>query len=121
MTAAADARRVAIVTRAMAREGLTATLTKPGQAGYGASSTGASIAQEWDCTVIRLPLDLRARDGRSNLGQSDGRVIVQSDQRPMAGWELTYNSQTSRVTAVETIPSGTTDVCYICAVQGGGA
>lgn len=119
MTAAADARRAAIVTRAMAREGISATLTDPGQAGPGDGLTGGSAAQSWAVTVIRLPLELRARDANSTLGQADGQVVLQSTQAPQNGWTLTYNGSDNYIIDVETIPSGSTDVCYICAVQGG--
>ena len=78
MTAAADARRAAIVARAMAREGLSATLTKPGQAGPGSGVDGGFSAESWDVLVIRLPLELRARDANSTLAEADGRVVVQS-------------------------------------------
>lgn len=119
MTAAADARRAAIVSRAMAREGLTATLTRPAQAGPGSGLSGGFSAQSWDVMVIRLPLELRARDGNSVLGQADGQVVLQSAQAPKNGWTLTYNGGDNFIIDVETIPSGSTDVCYICAVQGG--
>lgn len=120
MTAAADARRATIVARAMAREGLAATLTRPAQAGPGSGLSGGVSAAAWDVTVIRLPLELRARDSNSTLAEADGRVVVQSlEVAPQNAWTLTYNSTDHYIIDVETIPSGSTDVCYICAVQGG--
>ena len=120
MTAAADARRAAIVARAMAREGLSATLTKPGQAGPGSGVDGGFSAESWDVLVIRLPLELRARDANSTLAEADGRVVVQSlEVAPQNAWTLTYSGTDHYIIDVETIPSGSTDVCYICAVQGG--
>ena len=117
MTAAADTRRAAIVARAMTREGLTATLVRPGQGGYGTGS-GATVAAQWPIRAIRLPLTLRQRDGASNIGQADGMLAVESlQQQPRQGWEVQFEDRTARIEAVEVIPSGPTDVLYLCAVQ----
>ena len=117
MTAAADARRAAIVARAMTREGLAATLARPGQGGYG-SGTGATIAAQWPIRVIRLPLDLSRRDSNGNLGQADGMMAVESlQQQPRQGWEVQFEDRSARIEAVEIVPSGPTDVLYLCAVQ----
>lgn len=117
MTAAANARRAAIVARAMTREGFAAALVRPGQGGYG-TGTGATVAQQWPIRVIRLPLDLRNRDSNGNLGEADGMLAVESlQQQPRQGWEIQFDSRTAKIHAVEIIPSGTTDVLYLCGVQ----
>ncbi len=112
----------ALVAEFMAEDGQTATLTSPGQAGYGSASVGARAAQTWSVRAIVLPLDLAQRSGNAALTQATGMLAVESlTQRPQPGWEVTIGTRVFRIVDVQALVSMTTDVAYLCAVQEGTA
>lgn len=107
-----------MVSRAMVREGVEATLVREAQAGPGNGLSGGFGTQSWPATVIRLPLTVAQRDREAVLGTVSGSVMVKCEQRPQNAWRLNYLGADHYIVDVEVVASGPTDLVYICMVRG---